>query len=145
REEFIGLKAKLRPVVILEESVIHSLDHIENTSHRKKAEHLTKSSFLVVPCYSPSSPAKLTSFCPQLVAEIRRMSYPQFFCLPLPADFTTPGSIIRLDRAAWVFLGRGTKKYKFALQAEIFEILKQQYLYLIGLHEFDAYKAAKEI
>lgn len=144
-EEYIGLKAKLRPVVILEEAVVNNLDFVKDTGQRRKANHLTKSSFLVAPFYSPTSALKSTCFSPELVAEIRRMQYPQFFCLPMDTDGEQPGSIIRLDRTSWHFLGKGTRKRNIRLQDEVFQILRQQHQFLVGAGEQEAYSLAREV
>lgn len=144
REELIALKAKLRPVVVIKEAVLNNIDFIPET-HRKKSESFTKSAFLVVPAYSVSTVVKATMFHPILVAKIRKMEYPHFYCLPDENSPLTARSILRLDRTRWVYLGRGCRKHTKRLNAELTQILIEQLNFVISGIEGPAYAIAKEV
>lgn len=143
-EELVALKAKLRPVVVIKEAVVNNIDFLPG-SERKKSEHLTRSSFLVVPAYSVSTMIKPTSFHSILVGKIRKMEYPQFFCLPDETQPLIARSVLRLDRSHWVCLGKDCRKHNKRLNEELLKVLSEQWNFLINGIEGAAYKLVKDL
>lgn len=137
-EELIITKAKKRPVVIL--SVLHTdnIETINSGTQRKLASHLDKTSYLVAPCFSVSSMQNPGTFGPTLVARIRVLKHPHFFCLPDAQDSKKPGSIIRLDRVFPTYLGMCCTPMRKKLHPEPFELLLSQFS--IITHGKDAYR-----
>ncbi|CAM2737103.1 Uncharacterised protein [Legionella steigerwaltii] len=142
-EEIILTKGKKRPVVIL--SAIHTsnIDTINSGTERKLASNLGKTTYLVAPCFSVSSMLNPGTFGPILVARIRALQYPHFFCLPDPKNPDEPGSIIRLDRIFPTYLGLCCTPMEKKLHPEPFEVLLSQFS--IVMNDKCAYKEPYEL
>ena len=67
------------------------------------------------------------TFGPILVARIRALQYPHFFCILDPKKPENPGSIIRLDRIFPTYLGLCCSPMDKKLHPEPFELLLSQF------------------
>jgi hypothetical protein len=144
-EELMISKAKRRPAVVLYGSCVGSLGGASTTEQRH-AKHLLKYCYVVAPMFSTARPDRPTTFFPKLVARIRCLMYPQFACLPkLGANEGKPGEIVRLDRLIVTHLGRGCARAGFALQPEVFQMIKDQLVLVTSGVTPDALKEVEEI
>lgn len=144
-EELIVSKAKKRLVVVLASIATDGVATLPGGTQRRHANHLEKSSYLVAPLYSVSMPTDPKSFGPVLVARIRALQYPHFFCLPDRDHPERPRSIIRLDRVFPTYLGRGSESFGVRIHPEPFEIILSQFSILMGGVYREPYDIAKEL
>ncbi len=144
-EEVIISKAKRRPAVIITSIISDDIDTLSDGSQKRLAQHLKKPCYLVAPMYSVSTMIKPGTFGPVLVARIRALQYPRFFCLPDPKKPNRPESIIRLDRIFPTYLGRGCEAQGKKIHKEPFEILLSQFSILSGSVYREPYDLVKEL
>ncbi len=85
------------------------------------------------------------TFGPTLVARIRALQYPQFFCLPDKNKSDQPKSIVRLDRVFPSYLGRGSESAGEMIHEEPFDILLSQFSLLSGSVYREPYDLAREL
>ncbi|HDP0036252.1 hypothetical protein DGG96_16990 [Legionella qingyii] len=131
-EELIISKGKKRPVIILSAIQASNMDSISSSEQRRLASQLEKTSYLVAPFFSISTMLQPGTFGPILVARIRALHYPQFFCLPESNNPEKPNSIIRLDRVFPTYLGVGCKPMGKRLHPEPFELLLSQFSIVVN-------------
>lgn len=71
--------------------------------------------------------------------------YPQFVCLPpLGSNEPEPGEIILLDHLTVTHLGRGCECTKLSLQPEVFQLVRDQMLFILGGGQSEYMKVVME-
>jgi hypothetical protein len=144
-EELMVAKAKKRLVVVLASITTDGISTLPDGTQKRLAKHLEKPSYLVAPLYSASSVMNPGTFGPVLVARIRALQYPHFFCLPDKDHTDQPRSIVRLDRVFPTHLGRGSEPKGERIHEEPFEIILSQFSILCGSVYHEPYDLAKEL
>ena len=144
-EELVVTKAKKRLAVIIASITSDRIDTLPDGTQKRLAKHLTKTTYLVAPLFSTSSMLEPGTFGPTLVARIRALQYPHFFCLPDKSHPGRPRSIVRLDRVFPTYLGRGCEPAGEKIHEEPFEIILSQFSILSGAVYRGPYDLAREL
>lgn len=144
-EEIIVSKAKKRLVVVIATITSEGIATLPSGTQHRLAQHLAKPSYLVAPLFSTSNIMEPGTFGPALVARIRALQYPHFFCLPDEQRPDRPRSIIRLDRVFPTFLGRGSEPANQKIHDEPFEVILSQFSILCGGASSEAYELIREL
>ena len=127
-EEFIAIKAKPRPIVLLQPPDSQLALIKKGVTGGKIARHLCVAA-LVFSAEKANGDAK---FPAQWVERIRRLEYPEFMFLPKGGPITRD-SILRLDEVQSVAIAQ-LQPTAFSLSSEIAAILRSQVsFYLSGL------------
>ena len=126
REEFLVIRAKRRPVVL-----VQSVPPITGGENRGYKGKFARPLCLVAQAYSiADKPTGQTKFVPGLVDRVRLMEFPQIMFLPaLPGALDGDG-MLRLDQLQSVFVPH-MEATQYCLSDEVQEILKCQLQYLI--------------
>ncbi len=122
-EEFIGLKAKPRPVILIQPPDPALLAVKKAGYAGTVVRHLCP----VLLVYSAEDDAGNSKFDPEFLERIRRLEYRQFLFLPKGGPLTVD-SIARLDEVQSVAENQ-LEPTKFALSKEICDILRSQVSY----------------
>jgi hypothetical protein len=131
-EELIVAKGKRRPVLVLSANKVASIAGVSKHEDRF-IKPLEKSCHIVAPMFSTSTLLVNTTFFPKFVARIRALKHPQFACLPrLGRNDSEPGEIVRLDHPAVTYLGRGCEYSGFSLHPEVFQLIRDQALFVLS-------------
>lgn len=125
-EEFIVVRAKKRPVImLLPESA--SLDKLNKGYRMKLQRHLC----VVAQVFSLTDKVTGQAKCdPDLLDRIRRMEFPQFMFLPKKPGVFEVDSLLRLDELQSSFTGNLTA-LQYALNDEAAKILRDQFRLLL--------------
>lgn len=138
-EEFLVIRAKRRPVVLLqtESPLLKGL----NQGYRGKLQrHLC----LVAQIFSlVDARTGIAKFDQALVDRIRMLEFPQFMFLPKVAGALSVDSLLRLDELQSAFANQ-LKPYRVALNDEPAEILRQQFRLLLTGEADAAYIQLRE-
>lgn len=126
REEFIVIRAKRRPVVL-----VQSVAPIAGGENRGYGGKFARPLCLVAQVYSiVDQQTGRTKFAPNLVDRVRMMEFPQIMFLPtLPGFFNTEG-MLRLDQLQSVFVPH-MEATPYCLSDEVQSVLKCQLQYLL--------------
>lgn len=122
-EEFIAIKAKPRPVILLQPPDPSLLGIKKGTYPAKIARHLCP----VVLIYSAVNEVGDSKFPPEFVERVRQLEYRQFMFLPKGGPLTVD-SIARLDEIQSVAVNQ-LEPAEFALSPDVCKVLKSQVSY----------------
>jgi hypothetical protein len=123
-EEFLVVRAKRRPVVLIQPEVPVAVD---NRGYRGKIQ---RRRCLVAQVYGlADTRTNIPEFSPSFVDRVRRMEFPQFFFLPQKAGLFEVDSLLRLDELQSVFTPH-LEPSQFALSDPVTSILSGQWKYL---------------
>src|SRR5208283_2240016 len=133
-EEFIVVRAKTRPVVLIQTEL--PLAGVDNRGFRGRVQrHRT----LVAQVFGlADSATREPQFNPTLVDRVRKMEFPQLMFLPEKAGVFAVDSILRLDETQSVFVPHLDAK-QFCLGDEVAAMLRNQLAFLqtqIGPNEY---------
>lgn len=122
-EEFIAIKAKPRPVILLQPPDPSLLAIKKGHYPAKIVRHLCP----VVLVYSAANEVGDSKFPPEFVERVRRLEYRQFIFLPKGGPLTVD-SIARLDEIQSVAESQ-LEPTEFALSVDVCNVLKSQVSY----------------
>lgn len=123
-EEFIALRAKLRPVILIQPESPIGFDN------RGYPGRVDRHRCLVAQVFGlTDAKTGRMEFSPVFVERIRKMEYPQLFFLPKQPGVFQVDSVLRLDELQSVFTPH-LDPYQFALGDEAAGILKLQFQFL---------------
>jgi hypothetical protein len=106
-EEFIVIRAKRRPVILMQGG--SSLNESDNKGFRGR---LQRRRCLVAQVYGLSDVVtERMEFNPALIDRVRRMEFPELMFLPKRSGFLEVDSMLRLDEMQSVFSGHILKQY----------------------------------
>lgn len=139
KEEFIVLRAKHRPVVL-----VQSAAPIAGTDNRGYRGKFARSLYVVSQVFGiADTETGATKFAPVLVDRVRKLEYPQIMFLPqLPGIFQVDG-MLRLDQLQSVFVPH-LEATPHCLCDEAQTILKAQIQYLLTGEGPNYYTALRE-
>lgn len=145
-EELIGTTAKMRPVVVLAHASASDMDTLPRAEGRPAQKGAGRTTYLLAPFYSISSPQQPGTFGPEFVRRIRRLQYPHLFCVPdFQKEDGRPRSIIRLDRLFPWHLSKGSKPIGKRLHPEVLETVLSQLALLTGAESTEAFYMVQEL
>jgi hypothetical protein len=125
-EEFIVIRAKMRPVVLVQVEIPTS--GVDNRGFRGK---IHRHRCLVAQIFGlADSKTGQAEFSPSFVERVRKMEFPQFMFLPAQAGLLTVDSLLRLDELQSVFTPHLDPR-QFALGDDVTGLLKHQLQFLI--------------
>jgi len=139
-EEFLVLRAKRRPVVLVQPEL--PLPAVDNRGYRGKIE---RRRCTVAQIFGLADPDTETAQFSQLfVDRVRKMEFLQFMFLPQRAGLFQVDSLLRLDELQSVFTPH-LEPTKFALVDSIAEILRDQMQFLITKKGPNVYTELREM
>ena len=125
-EEFIALRAKKRPVVLIQPPD-HSLKEVKNVSMGMKlARHLC----VVAPAFSLEDSVGYQKATEEFIARVRRLDYPQFLFVPKGGPLTLD-SLVRLDELQSIAI-QHLEHTGYTLAPEALETFRSQVSYFIA-------------
>lgn len=125
-EEFIVVRAKWRPVLLLQAEAPWM--GIDNRGYRGKVQRHRS---IVAQIFGlADSKTGVAEFSPSFVDRVRKMEFPQFMFLPKKPGLFEVDSLLRLDELQSVFTPHLTPK-QHSLGDEVLPILRQQFQFLV--------------
>ena len=126
-EEFLVIRAKLRPVVLVMPEIPSF--GVDNRGYRGRVQrHLC----LVGQVYGLLDPkTNRAEFNPSFVDRVRRMEFPQLMFLPARPGFLEVDSLLRLDELQSVFTAN-LEPTQLALGDEVANVLRGQFQFLVS-------------
>ncbi len=119
-EEFLGIRAKKRPAIVVGPGPISTKGIVKTGEDRLRA----KPRCFVVPLYSVATQEKVTTILPKMLADARELKESLFFPCPRLPDAMIEDSLARLDRLCICFQYNGWIAWeKWGLQDEPLGIL----------------------
>lgn len=126
-EEFIVLRAKRRPVILIQPEL--GLLGVHNKGYKGRVQ---RRRCLVAQIFGLADPKTARpDFSPSFVDRVRKMEFPQLFFLPRKPGTLDVDSMLRLDELQSVFVPH-LDATRFALGEEPSTVLKGQLQYLIA-------------
>jgi hypothetical protein len=123
-EEFIAVRAKVRPVILIQPEAPLGFD---NRGYRGTVD---RHKCLIAQVFGlADTKTGHSEFSPVLVERVRKMEYPQLFFLPKRPGVLEVDSILRLDELQSVFTPH-LEPRQVALADEVAEVLKYQFQFL---------------
>jgi hypothetical protein len=125
-EEFIALRAKKRPVILIQPPD-HSLTTVKiPSSGIKLARHLC----VVAPAFSLVDAAGYTKVADEFIARVRQLEYPQFQFLPKGGPLSLD-SLIRLDEAQSVAI-QNLEHTGYSLAEDALSVFRSQVSFFLS-------------
>jgi hypothetical protein len=125
-EEFLVIRAKRRPVVLIQPEAPVAVD---NRGYRGKIQ---RRRCLVAQIYGlADTRTNNPEFSPSFVDRVRKMEFPQFLFLPQKAGLFDVDSLLRLDELQSVFTPH-LEPSQFALSDSVTSILSGQWKFLVA-------------
>jgi len=125
-EEFLVIRAKFRPVVLIQTEL--PLAGVENRGFRGRIQRRRT---LVAQVFGLADPRTGTpEFNPSFVDRVRRMEFPQLMFLPHQAGIFDVDSMLRLDEAQSVFVPH-LEPRQFCLVDPVANVLRYQINFLL--------------
>jgi len=119
-EEFLVIRAKVRPVVLIFPEIPISL----NTE--KEQRKVVRKRCLVAQVFSlKDTNTRQPKFSQEFVDRVRRLEYPQFMFLPEKSGLLEVDSLLRLDECQSVFT-KHLQPYQWALNNDLQDLLRGQ-------------------
>jgi len=140
REEFIVIKAKRRPVILVQSAgPLHSG---ENRGYKAK---FARPLCLVAQCFGiVDKETQRSKFDPALIDRVRVMEFPQIMFLPQSPGIFEGDGLLRIDHLQSVF-NPHLEPTQFCLSAEVQMVLKDQLRYvLVGDREASTFTELRE-
>ncbi len=120
-EEFLAIRAKRRPVVLLQPE--SSLSNEDNAGYRGK---INRRLCLVAQIYGlADTKTQQEEFKPQFIERMRRMEFPELLFLPKKAGIFEVDSMMRLDGVQSVFVPH-LEPTQFALSESLCDVVRWQ-------------------
>lgn len=139
-EEFIVIKAKIRPVILLIPEC--PIDEPRTPGFRSK---IWRPLCLVGQVFGLSDPnSGIAGFSPTFVERIRKMGFPQLMFLPRHAGLFAVDSILRLDECQSVFTKQLTHS-GFALTEDLKRLLQSQLAFMLTGEYTGDYQVYREL
>jgi hypothetical protein len=139
-EEFLVIRAKRRPVVLLQPE--SSLSNQTNPSYRGR---VNRKLCLVAQVFGLSDvKTGREEFDPKFVDRVRKMEFPELLFLPKCPGLLEVDSMLRLDGVQSVFVPH-LEPTTLALSDELTLILKQQFQFLVTGSAADEYSELREV
>lgn len=138
-EEFLVVRAKRRPVVVIQPEM--PIPSTINQGYRGRV-HRRRCSVAQVFGLSDSVTGR-EEFSPEFINRVRKMEYPQLMFLPKRAGLFEVDSLLRLDELQSVFTAHLTPE-KFTLASEVATILCDQVQYLFTQKGSNDYTLLRE-
>jgi hypothetical protein len=138
-EEFIVVRAKERPVVLIQPELEIGFDNrgYRGRTHRRRC--------LVAQVYGLADvKTQQAEFSPEFVRRVRKMEYPQLLFLPKKAGLLEVDSMLRLDELQSVFTPH-LQASQFVLGHELCAVLKDQVQFLITEKGPNSYTELREL
>jgi hypothetical protein len=132
REEFIVVKAKPRPVVLL------IPPQPINEPQQKGKGAVWRPHCLVAPVFSLSFPhTEEEKFSPEFRDRLRKLEFPQLLFMPKHEDVLKVDSVLRLDECQSIPVN-GLRPMSLSLSKDVKALLRSQFSFLVnGLYEGD--------
>ncbi len=125
-EEFIVVRAKVRPVVLVQTE--RPLAGVDNKGYRGKVQRRRT---LVAQVFGLADPAtREPQFSPSFVDRVRKMEFPQLTFLPEKPGIFEVDSMLRLDEVQSVFVPH-LRPTQFCLDDDVANILRHQMDFLL--------------
>jgi hypothetical protein len=126
-EEFIALKAKRRPVILLQppDPVLQEVKAVSNGM--KLVRHLC----IVAPAFSLENAVGDRKVPPEFIARVRQLEYPQFQFLPKGGPITVD-SLVRLDEAQSVAI-QHLEHTGYSLSDDALAVFRSQVSFFMGV------------
>jgi hypothetical protein len=126
REEFIVIKAKRRPVIL-----VQSEPPIHGGENRNYKARFSRPLCLVAQCFGiVDKETGRTKFDPKLIDRIRAMEFPQIVFLPQQPACLESDGLLRLDQLQSVFVPH-LEPTQYCLGDEVVDLVKEQLRYLL--------------
>ena len=139
-EEFLVIRAKRRPVVLLQPE--NTLSNEDNVGFRGK---VNRRLCLVAQVFGLADvKTGREEFSPAFVDRVRRMEFPELMFLPKCPGFLEVDSMLRLDGVQSVFVPH-LEATSLALSAEVRDVLKQQFQLVLTGESPDGYTDLREL
>jgi hypothetical protein len=139
-EEFIVVRAKRRPVVLIQGEL--PLAGIDNKGYRGKIQRRRT---LVAQVFGLSDPqTQEPQFNPSFVNRMRQMEFPQLMFLPKKTGILDVDSMLRLDEVQSVFIPQ-LAPTQFCLSEDVAAVLKNQLIFLITCEGPNEYTELREL
>ena len=139
-EEFIVIRAKRRPVMLLQQEA--AVENADNAGYRGRFQrHLALAGLIFG--LSDAKTGRL-EFSPSIVERVRRMEFPELLFLPKMPGILEVDSMLRLDETQSVFRAN-LAPTQFALSEDLCEILRHQFQFLITRSAPSPYTELREI
>jgi hypothetical protein len=125
-EEFLVLRAKVRPVVLIQTEL--PLAGVENRGFRGRIQRRRT---LVAQVFGlADTKTGASEFNPSFVDRVRKMEFPQLLFLPQQAGIFDVDSMLRLDESQSVFVPRLDAR-QFCLADDVASILRNQINFML--------------
>lgn len=125
-EEFLVIRAKKRPVLLLQPEF-----PIPETQSREYRGKVHRPRCTVAQVFGLADPrTQKAEFNPTFVDRVRKMEFPQLMFLPKKAGLFTVDSLLRLDELQSVFTPH-LEPFKFSLGDEVIATLREQLQFLL--------------
>ncbi|MDP9268685.1 MAG: hypothetical protein M3P27_10245 [Acidobacteriota bacterium] len=137
-EEFIVVRAKVRPVMLIQPELEIGFDNrgYRGRVHRRRC--------LVAQIFGlADTKTGQAEFSPEFVRRVRKVEYPQLLFLPKKAGLLDVDSILRLDELQSVFTPH-LESLAFSVGAEVQSMLKDQLAFLITAKGPNTYTELRE-
>ena len=139
-EEFIVVRAKSRPVVLIQAEL--PLPGVNNRGFRGRIQ---RRGTLVAQVFGlADTKTGPSEFDPAFVDRVRRMEFPQLLFLPRQSGVFSVDSMLRLDEAQSVFV-RHLEAKQFCLSDEVANVLRRQINFLLTRNGPNAYTGIREV
>jgi hypothetical protein len=125
-EEFIALKAKPRPVILIQPPD-DSLEQVKAVSMGMK---LVRHLCVVAPVFSLQNAVGYTKVSADFIARVRQLEYPQFQFLPKGGPITVD-SLVRLDEAQSVAI-QNLEHTGYSLSDDALSVFRSQVSFFMG-------------
>jgi hypothetical protein len=126
-EEFLVIRAKWRPVVLVQPEI--PLSEIDNRGYRGRVD---RSRCLVAQVFGlADTKTGHAEFSLEFIDRVRKMEFPQFMFLPKQPGLLEVDSLLRLDELQSVFTPH-LKPTQYSLGDELARILREQIAFLIA-------------
>ena len=138
-EEFLVVRAKVRPVVLIQPELEIGFDNrgYRGRIHRRRC--------LVGQVFGlADTKTGHAEFSPEFVRRVRKMEYPQLLFLPKKAGLLEVDSMLRMDELQSVFTPH-LQAAQFALGEELCSVLKDQLQFLITERGPNGYTELREM
>jgi hypothetical protein len=138
-EEFIVLRAKERPVILIQPELEIGFNNrgYRGRVHRRRC---------IVAQVFGLADAKTgqAEFSPEFVHRVRKMEYPQLVFLPKKAGLLAVDSMLRLDELQSVFTPH-LQASQFALSSDLCSVLRDQFQFLVTGHGPNSFTELREM
>jgi hypothetical protein len=139
-EEFIVVRAKRRPVILLQREL--PLAGIDNKGFRGKVQR--RRTIIGQIFGLADSQTQELQFSPSFISRVREMEFPQLMFLPKKAGVLTVDSMLRLDELQSVFVPQ-LEPTQFCIADDVALILRDQLVFLMTCEGPNEYTELREL